>query len=41
MKVTFEQGPLSQQLRKSILQDFGNKKIQDYLKKDTQKVVNQ
>lgn len=41
MKVTFEQGPLSQQLRKSILQDFGNKKIQDYTRKETPKVVNQ
>lgn len=33
MKVTFVQGPLSQELRKSMLQDFGKRKITDYLKK--------
>lgn len=41
MKVTFEQGPLSLELRKSILQDLAKRKVQDYIKKDMPKVVNQ
>ncbi|WP_280115093.1 hypothetical protein [Paenibacillus ottowii] len=40
MKVNLIQGELSLQLRKSILQDWGNNKIADYLKKDAPKVVN-
>jgi hypothetical protein len=40
-KVSFIVGTQSRELRKSILQDFGNSKTNDFLKKDAPKVVNQ
>lgn len=38
--VSFEVGPMANEIRKSILQDFGNKKKTDYLNKELPKVVN-
>lgn len=39
-KVTEEFGPLFTQVIRTSLQDFGNKKTSDFLKKDAPKVVN-
>lgn len=43
MKSTMTIGPMAEQIRKTILQDFGNSKKGDYLKVTTElpKVVNQ
>ncbi len=43
MKTTMTIGPMAEQIRKTILQDFGNNKKGDYIKVATElpKVVNQ
>lgn len=40
IRVTMQIGPMANEIRKTILQDFGNKKKSDYLNKELPKVVN-
>lgn len=43
MKITMTIGPMAEQMRKNILQDFGNTKKSDYINREIElpKVANQ